>query len=373
MMRPSSHASKLLFILLFSICIYFILMDTFLFLRIKRYNLDIFQAKHENESSQFSTSKSIQKLANYEDFTWMPCSFNPLCHPTVKALMIDPVNHYVYAPLCTLFDLGLGISDHMTFVTPNMISFSHVFLSAVAGKLLTSSSLTDRRLAVLLFQIKMFLDDLDGHVARERMHQKGERSEVGTLGYWVDGIADIVGGAFMVLGVFCYLISNPLRRGYKGAKDNVPYLKLNQINSLQDLEKDNSNEVGISYKTKVSIRKIVLASLLISGQLLLSSLAWNRYIDLYQNLLEGPSNYDLRRREDIFRSTMFFYTSGVWRLVNPHSFFHLLCIAVYCDKTWGFLSVVHHTGYVFVLLAMAVTEFRLSADTVFVVSGASNL
>ncbi|XP_049882289.1 ceramide phosphoethanolamine synthase [Pectinophora gossypiella] len=367
MMWPASQASKVLTLLLLCILVYCIYMDTFLFLRIRNYKIDVFEYNNRNTSQDTSTHLAV--LPSYEDVTWVPCSINPLCHPTVKGLMVDPVNHYIYGPLCAIVDIGLGISENMLFLTPNMISFFHVFIAFIGAKLLTCQALALRRVGIVLFQLRMFLDDLDGHVARERKHIKGERSEVGTLGYWVDGISDLVGVVAMMLGILWYLKCNPPRRGYKGTPvSTLPYHQLKEINSTEDIEKDHTAEVGISYKTKVSFQRMVQVIGLFSGQMVLSSLAWNRYIDVYQELLENCTDYDVFRRETMFKSGVFFFATGLWRIVNPHSYLHLLSLAVFCDKTWGFLKAVHYTGYVLLVIAVGTSEYLVGNIRSFVIS-----
>ncbi|XP_022114539.2 ceramide phosphoethanolamine synthase [Pieris rapae] len=367
MMWPSSQASKILTVLLLLVVVYCIFMDALLYLRIEKYGLDQFE-QLENDTQDSSTSKSIYR--NYDDEVWIPCSINPLCHPTVKALMVDHINHYIYGPLCSILDIALGISDRLLFLTPNMISFTHVVIALIGAKLLTCQNLAARRIGIILFQIRMFLDDLDGHVARERKHIKGERSEVGTLGYWVDGICDLLGVICMMVGIMLYLKNNPPRRGYKGTPvSTLPYHQLKEINSSEDIEKDHTTDIGISYKTKVSFQRIVQVIGLFSGQMLLSSLAWNRYIDLYQNLLENCVEYDIVRRITAFKSTKFYVATGMWRIVNPHSYLHLLSLAVFCDKTWGFLKAVHYSGYIGLVIAAAASEYFTENIRYFVVNG----
>lgn len=367
MMWPSSQASKILTVLLLIILIYCIYMDTFLFLRIQNYRLDEFETK--DNATQDSTTQSGIIRADYEDVTWVPCGINPLCDPTVKGLMVDPINHYIYGPLCAIVDKGLGISERMLFLTPNMISIFHVVIAVIGGKLLTCKNLALRRLAVVLFQLRMFLDDLDGHVARERKHIKGERSAVGTLGYWVDGICDLLGVISMMLGILWYLKDNPPRRGYRGTPvSTLPYHQLKEINSTEDIEKENTAEVGISYKTKVTFQRIVQVLGLFSGQMVLSSIAWNRYIDIYQELLENCTEYDVVKRQSAFMSGRFFFATGLWRVVNPHSYLHLLSLAVFCDKTWGFLRVVHYFGYVALVVAVATSELLVEILRAYVMS-----
>lgn len=368
-MWPSSQASKILTCLLLIIVLYCIYMDTFLFLRVKHFKLDIFDSYTENVTE---TSTRQTNLAIYEEVTWVPCTVNPLCHPTVKALMVDHINHYIYGPLCSILDIALGISTNMLVITPNMISFFHVFVAIVGAKLLTCQNLASRRIGVVLFQVRMFLDDLDGHVARERKHIKGERSEVGTLGYWVDGICDLLGVIAMMVGIVLYLKNNPPRLGYKGTPvSTLPYQPLKEINSVEDIEKDHTTEIGIFYKTKVSFQQIIRVIGLFSGQMVLSSLAWNRYIDIYQDLLENCTEYSVYRREQTFRSGGFFTATAIWRIMNPHSYLHLLSLAVFCDKTWGFLKTVHFSGYIALVISVGTSEYFVENFRSFVMNSES--
>lgn len=356
-MWPASQASKILTLLLLVIVIYCINMDTFLFLRIQNYNIEMFEMQ-QNSTLQESSTHKTNVLPNYEDVTWVPCSINPLCHPTVKGLMVDHINHYIYAPLSAIVDIGLQISEKLLIITPNMISVFHVFVAFLGAKLLTCQNLAARRMAVVLFQIRMFLDDLDGHVARERKHIKGERSEVGSLGYYVDGFCDLIGVVSMMLGIGLYLRNNPPRRGYKGTPvSTLPYHQLKEINSTEDIEKDNTADIGISYKTKVTFQRIIQVIGLFSGQMVLSSLAWNRFIDVYQELLQNCTEYDVLRRVTTFKSGTFFSATLMWRIVNPHSYLHLLSLAIFCDKTWGFLKTVHYFGYLVLVVAVGVSEY----------------
>lgn len=373
-MWPASQASKILTFLLLVIVVFCVCMDTLLFLRIQVYKIDIFDdvdtTVNNNVTSESSTQQSKIKL-NYEDVTIVPCTINPLCHPTVKALMVDHINHYIYGSLCSVVDIALGISKEWLIITPNMISFFHVFVAFVGAKLLTSQNLAVRRSGVVLFQLRMFLDDLDGHVARERRHIKGERSDVGSLGYWVDGICDLIGVVAMVIGLVIYLKNNPPRRGYKGTPvSTLPYHQLKEINSSEDIEKEHTTEIGISYKTKVTFQRIVQVMGLFSGQMILSSLAWNRYIDIYQDLLENCADSDVDRCETMFKSGIFFFNTGLWRIVNPHSYLHLLSLAIFCDKTWPFLKAVHHSGYVCLIIVVGLSEYLYEYSKSFVLNGA---
>ncbi|KAJ8955969.1 hypothetical protein NQ314_006818 [Rhamnusium bicolor] len=141
---------------------------------------------------------------NYKDITWINCDINPLCDVTVKAVLLDHTNYYLFAPLVEIVDNILKISE-TKWITPNSISFFHIFVAVLSAKCVSSNSLAYRRIGVLLFEFRTWLDDLDGHVARVRKHIKGERSEIGTAGYYIDGICDAVGCTALIIGIFIFL------------------------------------------------------------------------------------------------------------------------------------------------------------------------
>lgn len=358
MMWPASQASKILLALLVLIILYCIVMDVYFYIRIQKYPIDIFSVRNGSDA------RMTEEVVKYDDVTWVPCSVNPLCHPTIKSLMVDHINHYVYGPLCSILDIGLRISDRMIFLTPNMISLSHVCIALIGAKLINCKDFVLRRLGVVLFQIRMFLDDLDGHVARERKNIKGERSEVGSMGYWVDGVSDLIGVTALIIGLYYFLKNNRPRRGYKDTPaDSIPYHQLNDI-SVEDIDKE-ASDVGVSFKTKVPLKEIVQVLGLFCGQMILSALAWNRYIDVYQEVIENCTGIPVVQRETIFKSNFLFTATGLWRIVNPHSYLHLLALAIFCDKTWGFLKTTHFIGYLGVVIAAGVSEFFVMSSHIY--------
>ena len=50
------------------------------------------------------------------------------------SIMPDHTNHYIYYPLGSWIDNDiLKISEKMTFISPDMVSWSHVLVAAIAG------------------------------------------------------------------------------------------------------------------------------------------------------------------------------------------------------------------------------------------------
>lgn len=359
MVGPSSYISKILLSLLFLLMGWYIFMDVNLYLRIENYPIDrsfhstnttIIEETTINHASTigsipFSTTESSTP---YESVSWISCDINPLCHVTVKALLLDHTNHYLFAPMATIFDNIVKCSKS-NWITPNMISFFHVFVAILAAKLIASDSLGYRRVGVVLFQIRTFLDDLDGHVARQRKHIRGERSEIGTTGYYIDGLCDGLGCIALMIGIFVQLKNNPPRRGYT------------QLQAILPVSDAKNPESGVVYKVKVTTKKVARKVLCFSGQLLLSSTAWNRYIAIYQDILERndlqPSQYI--KQMFVFKSNWFLSVAWLWRIVNVHSMLHCILLSIFCDKLWEFLRLIQYSGFIILLVCICVTEMHV--------------
>lgn len=331
MVGPSSQISKLLLSLLFLVLIFYIFMDCNLFLRVQNYPIDR-GTGHENATP------------NYEDVSWLGCDISPLCDVTVKALLLDHTNHYLFSPLATIVDKIFKISQ-TEWITPNSISFFHIFVAILSAKCISSDSLAYRRIGVLLFEVRTFLDDMDGHVARARRNIKGERSEIGTSGYYIDGLCDGLGCIALMIGTFIFLKNNPPRRGYM------------QLPTIATETK----ESNIVYKAKVTTKKVARIICCFSSQLLLSSTAWNRYIALYQDMLErnNVATEEFVRQNIVFKSSFFFSIAWLWRIVNVHNLIHLLLLAIFCDKLWEFLRAIQYIGFAVLLTCICITEIHI--------------
>lgn len=362
MVGPSSYISKILLSLLIVVIGWYIYMDVNLYLRIQNYQID--RSFHSNNSTiieettinhaSASTIGSIPMIPStttetptYESVSWIHCDINPLCHVTVKALLLDHTNHYLFAPMATIFDNIVKCSKS-SWITPNMISFFHVFVAILAAKLIASDCLGYRRVGVVLFQIRTFLDDLDGHVARQRKHIRGERSEIGTTGYYIDGLCDGLGCIALMIGIFVQLKNNPPRRGYTQLQPILP-------------TSDTKHPDAVVYKVKVTTKKVARKVLCFSGQLLLSSTAWNRYIAIYQDILERndlqPGQYV--KQMFVFKSNWFLSVVWLWRIVNVHSMLHCILLSIFCDKLWEFLRMIQYSGFIILLVIICVTEMHV--------------
>ncbi|KAJ8678998.1 hypothetical protein QAD02_014785 [Eretmocerus hayati] len=293
----------------------------------------------------------------------IPCDIDPFCVVTVKALMLDYPNLYILSPLAAGMDRILGISSKWSWVTPNIISGFHVLVAALAGCCVASCNLSERRLGVLFFELRTWLDDLDGHVARQRKHINGEHSDIGSAGYWIDGICDALGCIALLVGVFHFLKKNPLRRGYD---------KLYRIHSCVENQDNNFDAVAKRMRYRVVLCNIFL----VVGHLLIVSIGWNRYISLYQDLLEGDSNLPsitkdelYTRQSEVMRSGFFWIVTVAWRLINFHSAVDYLLIAIFIDRLWEYARFIKWFGYILPLMMVYITEFHFLQSYAYVLRG----
>lgn len=90
-------------------------------------------------------------------------------------------------------------------LTPNIISFTHLFIAIVSGVVAANGRL---RTAAALFTVRSILDVLDGQVFRA---QSGDgvsisqfKTNFGSLGRIVDGACDVAGTTALFVGCFYY-------------------------------------------------------------------------------------------------------------------------------------------------------------------------
>lgn len=317
--------------------VYFIVMDVLLYSRVKNYRI-----------------RATTNDTPYQPT--IPCNLNPLCAVTVKGLTLDHPNHFLLSPLAALMDKILGISQYWNWLTPNMISGFHVLVAVLAGKCVSSESLTQRRLGAILFQVRTQLDDLDGHVARQRANISGERSDVGSPGYFVDGFCDALGCVALITGLYYFLIRSPPRRG---GYDKLQILPLTSV--ILDAPSSSS-----SFSSNMSIRNIALPNvLLIIGHLIVASAAWNRYIWLYQDLLDldiEPFSINTEllhlRQTNVLRSNSFWFVALGWKMLNVHAAMDYLLLAIFFNRVWEYIKLSRWSSYVLIFLLIYLTEFH---------------
>ncbi|XP_067007185.1 ceramide phosphoethanolamine synthase [Anabrus simplex] len=347
MVGPSSFFSKLLVGCMLLLLVYFLYMDAKLYYRIQHYPL----------------RRDFDNASNVDSEFFGSCDLSPLCDVTVKSLMLDHPNVYLFSPLATIIDRLFGIHQ-ISYITPNMISAFHVVVALASAKCIASDSLVYRRVGVGLFLIRSMLDELDGHVARARKNMHGENSEIGSVGFFVDGMCDAIGTVALLVGCLVFLKNNPPRRGYMQLQAIIP--------QVLDIAKDPG--AGVAYKSKITSKKVLHKLGCLGAQMLLSSTAWNRYIALYQNLLERHEVTEQQAECQIqaFRSSLMWSVAWLWRMFNPHAFLNVMLVAIFCDKLWEFLRAIQYVGFIILLSLVCISEMHVQEVQAFIFKTSSN-
>jgi len=327
----------------FLILLYFVGMDVLLYFRVQDY--DVRSSVNNTRTSSYHSP--------------ILCDLNPICTVTVKAMMLDHPNHYILSPLASLVDYLLGISRSWMWLTPNAISMSHIAVAVIGARYVTRTSLFYRRIGVILFQIRAWLDDLDGHVARTRLNIKGERSDVGSIGYLVDGICDGLGCIALTVAIFFFLRRNSNHRtGY----ERLPIRTLSSLSSHSSV-------------SSTSFWKSPLYNTLIIGlHFSLTSIAWNRYISVYQDLLESDvfstiSREDLYDKQTaVFRSSSFWTITLAWKIFNFHAMMDYMLLAIFLDRIWEYVRLAWWQLPAVLFLLIVISELHYTYTYVEILS-----
>jgi len=270
-------------------------MDLALYYKLQSGRQDLLAVQVYQDQANLTASQASQ--AYYDPF-------KPI---SVKLLMLDHLNHYIYYPACAWLDVNvIHVSDRLTFISPDAISLAHVAVAALGAKTLLSESLTSRRLGVLLFELRSMLDSYDGLVARARSGTKAMAQVSGSWGYWMDGICDAVGTCFFF--VACWILlqrrQQHLRQHQSDANIQMEEVKVNSEEdlfaiSVSPMEESkpflesnnngsNSNSSNSNNSQQQLFRMATITMLALLAQQFLASLFWNRYMQGFHQLLEVP-------------------------------------------------------------------------------------
>ncbi|CAK9302395.1 unnamed protein product [Gordionus sp. m RMFG-2023] len=275
-----------------------------------------------------------------------PHFYTPFSDMTMKLIMCDSPNHYIWTPLAQLSVDVLHLTKLFPGLTANMITFAHFCVAIIAAKFISYDRLCMRRIGVLLFEFRTFLDALDGVIARERKNKRYlMESEHGTWGYIWDGSADIFGSLILMLAAFNYL-----------------YNKFHRISIHEGgyklLESGNGN---LENKTTIST-KVIWSKLFSIAILMTFSLSfWDRYITKYHFFLENiyaTPNQQILENE-VLKSSSMWIIIWFWRLCNAHAFLEICMIAIFVDKIWEFLCWIQYIGFFVISLLILVSEIHL--------------
>ena len=221
--------------------------------------------------------------------------FKPL---SAKLVMSDHTNHYFMVPTSELFDELTRFSKVFFFITPNMVTITHFVLALVAAKFVSSENLRTRRIAVVIYEFRIWLDSLDGVIYRSHANDPVYKSNKSTLGYYMDTTLDVLGGVAFNMGVLFFL--------FKGA----PMICKTQEHILPfckpaTIENGSSNGNGDKTYVKPSKRFIFWKAWCFGFQIFIASGSWDKRTEEVGNVLE----IDLKNANQTVSTHTYIYVS----------------------------------------------------------------
>lgn len=239
----------------------------------------------------------------------------------IKGLFMDPLNQHIFMPLSRLTEVGLDMHTRWPWISPDRISVAHVLVAAVGMRFLACrESLGARQLGVLLFAVRFYLDALDGEVARATYKMKLSDPGIGSHGHIVDGLCDLAGTVFQLLGTMVLLRA---------------------------------------HKECAGLTQAALLTAQWGGVLAVSSLGWNSAISRFHDILEPPATPDPAARLLVMRSVWLWVVAWLWRVLNPHALTAMLLGAVLVDKQWEWATWALKRTALLICVLVFLTEVEL--------------
>ncbi|CAF1511402.1 unnamed protein product [Rotaria magnacalcarata] len=343
--------------------LYLQIMDIILYFKIRtRDSLDF------SSSNQTNTQSVIHSV----------CIFNPL---PIKKIMVEPIVHYVRSPLAESVETKLHFTYYFPFISANAISYFHCFLSLVSMKFVASESFSRRQLGVVIFQFRTFLDCLDGVVFRAHSNNKRYKSYYGDFGYYVDALSDILGGTCLIIGCLLYFYKErPFRsKSTATATINSSVLPSSSASDgggedsdlmILNLEDDQScshvssspRKNDLSSNLLETKRTIFITLLVFSLRYAISAFFWDRYVRLYEELLDSQTN-TLQQKAlqlSILHSPLTIVIFYLWRYLCALSLQDYLLFAIFIDRTWEFILKTSTIGWFALMLTAFLTELHVN-------------
>lgn len=189
-------------------------------------------------------------------------------------------------------------------------------------KFFASESLFYRRIGVVIFQFRTFLDCLDGVVFRAHTQNKRYKSYYGNFGYYVDAFSDILGGVCLILGcLFYFYKQKPFRStsprtnvclsssASDGGNEETDMMILN----LEDDQTSSRIDSPIGSQTDNNLletkRTIFLTLLFFSVRYSLAAMFWDRNVHAYEDLLDSTVT---TAQEKVRSSSLFYFDIGLF-------------------------------------------------------------
>jgi len=305
------HVTNITFYVLFALLTYFIWCDITFFTQLAAERTELLTSNKTTTVSRFS----------------------------VKLRMLTHFDQYVYLPFCRWVNNQFGISE-LPWMSPNLVTFMHFTIAVCCGRFFASSYLLFRRIACIMFELRSCLDILDGVIYRAQSKTKTFISGWGSLGYWIDGMADVFGSLFIILGtIYRYNKCPPLKNRSCIKKYNRVETK--DVESSTKLLSSESEESGGEiipgverHTRKYAIGVCLFITLTVVGR----SKMWDYFQQSYHELLGVPRlHFSSRKQLELLNSPSTWLCMWLWRFHSADAFLTFSLIAIFFDKLWRWM------------------------------------
>jgi len=262
---------------------------------------------------------------------------------TIKLRMQDHFAHHLYLPFCEWMERNFHLSQ-IPGVTPNAITALHFSLAIIAGRLIASSSFSHRRAGAVIYFIRNMLDTLDGVIYRAKSKSTDYLSGWGTYGYMIDGMADTIGGLFIMIGTIYRLnkhlpIKNPeilpkLKNKYRNYDAESGERLLSADESCSENEK---LEEGYGLK-RYSRQTVNLTIFFFTLTVIVRSALWDHFNHGYHELLaQKRPDISPMKQEEVLGYGSTWFSLWLWKIMSADAFMHYTLIALFFGKIWAWL------------------------------------
>lgn len=301
---------------------------------------------------------SIQKS---KSFTFKNAS--ALEHKTIKLRMQDHFGHYLYLPLCEWLDRNFGISK-IPGISPNVITTIHFCCAIIAGKLVSSTVLFSRRIGVMLYEFRTMLDAMDGVIYRAQSSTHEYLSGWGTYGYMIDGLADTIGGLFVMFGTIYRLNKHlPFKNPELLAKIKNKFGNYDAESGERLLSADEScsEDTEETYGLKRYTRQTVNVTIVFfTITVIMRSALWDHFNHGYHELLatQRPDISPMKQTEVLgYGSTWF--SLWLWKVMSADAWMHYTLIAIFFGKLWAWLRFNLYASIPNIIIVAMICQIHL--------------
>lgn len=301
----------------------------------------------------YSTLQATPDLVNKRKSDvghWSP--FSPL---SVKLLMSDPTTHYIITPLSEYIDETTKFSKIFYFITPNMITFTHLVIAIVSSKFIVSESLQSRRIGVLLYEVRSFLDAFDGTVYRSRASKDTYQSDHNNFGFWFDSVCDTIAGIVLMFAIFfCFLWKCEPGTDYSSLQMTADDINESQL--------DLKTERPVKRKQEYSCQLKFFRCLCFGVQIGLSSAMWDQLTLHFEKVFMVKfEDAEVARLQSVaLHSAVTWGIFWLWRYLCGQGLQQFLLLSIFIDKCWEFLRLMQYLGFVVLAVLISFSFYHYS-------------